>query len=135
MAKDCPKCSLVNADHAQRCDCGYDFQKGRMVKQPSSAKDAGKAEKPSASEEQLEHIIASYGESAGAAGKQRERGRIAPLPPELYSEGNLRVEVVDVRMGFWSMVVFMVKWAIAAIPAAIILSLLGLCMMWLLAKT
>lgn len=29
--------------------------------------------------------------------------------------------VVDVKMPFWSMVVFMVKWAIAAIPALIIL--------------
>jgi hypothetical protein len=31
------------------------------------------------------------------------------------------VVVTDVRMPFWSMVVFMVKWAIAAIPAMIIL--------------
>lgn len=29
--------------------------------------------------------------------------------------------VVDIRMPFWSMVAFMVKWAIAAIPAIIIL--------------
>jgi hypothetical protein len=36
---------------------------------------------------------------------------------------SLRPEVVvaDVRMSFWSMVIFMVKWAIASIPAAIIL--------------
>ena len=36
---------------------------------------------------------------------------------------SLRHEVVvaDVRMSFWSMVIFMVKWAIASIPAAIIL--------------
>src|SRR5664280_2082315 len=33
------------------------------------------------------------------------------------------VVVTDVRMPFWSMVVFMVKWAIAAIPAMIILVL------------
>ncbi len=25
MAKDCPKCGLVNPPGAQRCDCGYDF--------------------------------------------------------------------------------------------------------------
>ena len=36
-----------------------------------------------------------------------------------------RVLVVDIRMSFWSMVVFMVKAAIAAIPALIILGLLG----------
>ncbi|MNR69358.1 hypothetical protein D3C85_1945420 [compost metagenome] len=31
--------------------------------------------------------------------------------------------VVDVNMGFWSMVVFMVKWAFAAIPAMIVICL------------
>ena len=34
------------------------------------------------------------------------------------------VTIVDVRMPFWSMVVFMVKAAIAAIPAMIILTML-----------
>jgi hypothetical protein len=36
-----------------------------------------------------------------------------------------RVVVVDVEMRFWSMVAFMVKWAIASIPALVILILLG----------
>lgn len=38
-----------------------------------------------------------------------------------------RTEVVitDIRMPFWSMIVFMVKWAIAAIPAIIILSVIA----------
>ena len=27
---DCPECGLVNPPIAQRCDCGYDFDKGRM---------------------------------------------------------------------------------------------------------
>lgn len=33
----------------------------------------------------------------------------------------VKVIVTDFEMSFWSMVFFMVKWAIAAIPAAIIL--------------
>lgn len=33
------------------------------------------------------------------------------------------VVVTDIRMPFWSMVKFMVKWSIAAIPAMIILSI------------
>lgn len=37
-----------------------------------------------------------------------------------------RVVVVDIRMKFWSMVVFMVKLAIASIPAALILFALAL---------
>ena len=34
------------------------------------------------------------------------------------------VVITDIKMPFWSMVMFMVKWAIAAIPAIIILTLL-----------
>jgi hypothetical protein len=34
------------------------------------------------------------------------------------------VVVTDVRMGFGSMVVFMVKWAIASIPALLILTVI-----------
>jgi hypothetical protein len=41
-------------------------------------------------------------------------------PPEPSS-----VRIVDVNMPFGSMVGFMVKWAIAAIPAIIILAVLG----------
>lgn len=36
-----------------------------------------------------------------------------------------RVVVTDFDMGFGSMIVFMIKWAIASIPAAIILFVLG----------
>lgn len=36
------------------------------------------------------------------------------------------VVVADIRMPFWSMVTFMVKWSIAAIPAIIILFVIGL---------
>jgi hypothetical protein len=35
------------------------------------------------------------------------------------------VVVTDIQMPFMSMVVFMVKWVIAAIPAMIILAMLG----------
>ena len=35
------------------------------------------------------------------------------------------IVVTDVRIPFWSMVVLMVKWALAAIPAIIILIVIG----------
>lgn len=35
------------------------------------------------------------------------------------------VVVVDVKIPFWSMVVLLVKWSIAAIPAFVILVILG----------
>lgn len=41
------------------------------------------------------------------------------------TEPATRVVVTDIRMPFWSMVRFMVKWAIAAIPALIILAVIG----------
>jgi hypothetical protein len=40
--------------------------------------------------------------------------------------------VVDIRMPFWSMVTFMVKWAIAAIPAITILLVFYVLLSWLL---
>jgi hypothetical protein len=36
-----------------------------------------------------------------------------------------KVNIVDIEMPFWSMVVFMVKAAIASIPAFIILTIIG----------
>lgn len=38
---------------------------------------------------------------------------------------NNKVIVTDIQMSFMSMVIFMVKWAIAAIPALFILATLG----------
>jgi len=38
---------------------------------------------------------------------------------------NNEVTVVDIKMSFWSMVVFMVKWVLASIPAIMILLFLG----------
>ena len=35
--------------------------------------------------------------------------------------GPVQCRVIDINMPFWSMVVFMVKWAVASIPALIIL--------------
>lgn len=40
------------------------------------------------------------------------------------STQNNEVIVIDVKMHFWSMVAFMVKWAIASIPAFLILAVL-----------
>jgi len=42
------------------------------------------------------------------------------------------VVVIDVKIPFWSMVVLLVKWAIAAIPAIVILAILGSVTSWVL---
>lgn len=41
------------------------------------------------------------------------------------TEDKREVVVTDIKIPFWSMVILMVKWAIAAIPAVIILMLLA----------
>jgi hypothetical protein len=43
----------------------------------------------------------------------------------MSNSGSNDVAVVDIKMPFWSMVFFMVKWAIASIPAIIILVIVG----------
>jgi len=43
----------------------------------------------------------------------------------MNNEIEKRVVVTDIRMPFLSMMVFMIKWVIASIPAFMILSILG----------
>jgi hypothetical protein len=38
------------------------------------------------------------------------------------TQGTNQTVVVDIQIPFWSMVVFMIKWAFAAVPAIIIIS-------------
>ena len=47
-------------------------------------------------------------------------------------EESQHVVVEDIRMDFWSMVTFMVKWAIASIPAALILLTIATMFMFLI---
>lgn len=44
----------------------------------------------------------------------------------MNNEIEKRVVVTDISMPFMSMVIFMVKWVIASIPAFIILSIIGM---------
>lgn len=48
----------------------------------------------------------------------------APNKPAVQATTGQPVIVVDIQMRFWSMVVFMVKWAFAAIPALIIIAVI-----------
>ncbi len=49
----------------------------------------------------------------------------------MNEEESQYVVVTDIRMPFLSMVVFMIKWAVASIPAFIILSIIGFILMML----
>jgi len=50
----------------------------------------------------------------------------------MNEEESQYVVVTDIRMSFLSMVIFMVKWVVASIPAFIILSIIGAVLMMLL---
>ena len=58
-----------------------------------------------------------------ACGEQIDRGAVVRTSTEL--DMDQRVVVTDINMNFGSMVAFMVKWAIASIPAMLILVLLA----------
>lgn len=72
---------------------------------------------------------AAYTKVMAEAAAQADAGTPPPPParrpePIVFPE-QMAVRVVDIKMPFWSMVVFMVKWAIASIPAFIILAFIG----------
>ena len=46
-----------------------------------------------------------------------------------------QVIVTDIRMSFLSMIIFMVKWVLASIPALIILFLIGMFVMTVVSST
>lgn len=59
---------------------------------------------------------------------EMEKKSVPALPLALqHGPGTREVEVTDVNMKFWSMVVFMIKWAFASIPAVIVLAIVFLC--------
>jgi hypothetical protein len=55
----------------------------------------------------------------------RLSGMIPKEQNSLENQEKIRVTVVDITMPFSSMVFFMVKWAVASIPALTILLILG----------
>lgn len=134
----CPNCDFIEKDEAfgqpPTCPkCGAIYEKALRVRQLKElhakklkAAAEKKAEEQRARERQAQQREAERQESvtrpsisssisAGIAEARAER--------QIAEEAAAKREVVitDIRMPFWSMVVFMVKWAIAAIPAIIIL--------------
>jgi len=109
----CPECSHIplagNQPDPNRCpECGIFYQKAVEMRR----------EREQAAQQQL---------AAEAAARKQAANAISPNVKSAMVEykGAQPVVVLDVNMSFNSMVVFMIKWAIAAIPAMIILFALG----------
>lgn len=74
------------------------------------------------------HIAAANAKAEGQQVEARSQGlKVAPAVADATRQfpGAQPVVIVDIKMSFWSMVVFMVKWAFAAIPALLIICVLG----------
>ena len=69
-----------------------------------------------------------------AAEQQAAANAVAPNVRQAMASfrGAQPVVVLDVNMSFGSMVIFMIKWALAAIPAILILSLIGFFLVFLI---
>lgn len=92
---ECPECGEEYSEHAPEC--------------PNCGGEGRRSN--SEAEREGESEVDIRGTAARRASESSER------PDE--------VVVADIRMGFGSMVVFMVKWVLASIPALLILALLG----------
>lgn len=122
----CPNCEYVATEEAfgdpAKCpDCGVYYAKAlanKIRKDNAEAARAAEREMATAAPSVVENIR----ESVKAGRARRAEEEAAKLRAKSAALAR-PVIVVDINMGFWSMVQFMVKWALATIPAALILLL------------
>jgi uncharacterized membrane protein YvbJ len=104
--KTCPKCGTKNLNNNNSCDeCGTSLEQF-------------------SNHENFENVLNN---SEIANQLKTLSDKLSQI--ELNTKNGGSVAIADINMTFESMVVFMIKWAIATIPAAIILFLLGLIFM------
>lgn len=106
----CPECNHIplagNQPDPTRCpECGIFYQKAAEMQRDR---------------EQITH---QQQLAADAAARKQAENSVSPKVKAAMFEyrGAQPVVVIDVNMSFGSMVVFMIKWALAAIPAMILL--------------
>ena len=111
MKKKCLECTELNPKNARKCRaCGNDFSAGGW------AMDDGN--------NSSETILDDYNDdSTFNWNKENSSERTSNTTTQFPKIMN--VDVKDIDMSFSNMVVFMVKWAIASIPAMIILFMIG----------
>lgn len=121
----CPSCDFTEKDEAfgdpAICpECGIEYGKAfraRQMRDQLVAQRSGKQPVDTMVEEEPRGRLANAA-TAVAKGRAARAAREADRAQKIESQ---KVVVADIDMPFWSMVNFMVKWAIAAIPAMIIL--------------
>lgn len=111
--KKCRKCGAVNHPNNVRCQqCGEELPIAKIESDDPPPAPSGQQSTPP---------ISARAEPAQARPSIKAEVQSSPSPNGQPSE----VRIVDIRMPFLSMVAFMVKWALAAIPALLILIVIG----------
>jgi predicted nucleic acid-binding Zn-ribbon protein len=109
----CPECNHIplagNQPDQSRCpECGIYYQKAIELRRSRDQQSQQQAANESGAKKQAANALSPA-----------VRGAMAEY------KGAQPVVVLDVSMSFGSMVIFMIKWALAAIPALLILGLIG----------
>jgi len=127
----CPACNKESdpaeyGDPAKCPACGVFYEKALALKQrritaEAAAKEAAKPKPSGTSQPADDWNGAKVSVGDGTRQRSAEQQRNIATRATLVAQP---VVVVDISMSFWSMVIFMVKWVVASIPAAIILALL-----------
>lgn len=102
--------------------CGYEPTMSEMQRSPDDCVKCGVNY-----EGHARHMASVQAQREAERSANAVRAKMAPAVLDAHSKypGAQPVVVVDIKMSFWSMVVFMVKWALASIPALIILLMIG----------
>lgn len=122
---ECPKCGVVYAKvRARGVLSDEEFEKAQARAEARLEAEAARM-KPASATRAVLSGKGAMGECEDCGKPVSQRAAACPhcgcrfvVPPQ-------HVVVADVEMRFGSMVVFMVKWAVAAIPAAVLLILLA----------
>lgn len=125
----CPNCDFIDKDEAfgepATCPkCGAIYEKALRIREIKTRQDLLEKQKqePQGVRQgaSLKDRLASASASASHGREKRAEAGIQ----KQHKRESSSVIVTDIDMPFWSMVSFMVKWAIASIPAIIILALI-----------
>jgi len=99
--KTCPKCNTRNLNDSKNCDsCGAVLDNQKNIKNEN------------------------WNDTEILKELKKITSKISTL--NSVTEANKNISILDIKMSFLSMVIFIIKWAIAAIPAMIILFIIGL---------
>ncbi|MDY0191677.1 MAG: hypothetical protein RBR22_13200 [Desulfuromonas sp.] len=145
----CPNCDFIDKDEAfgdpAKCpECGAFYDKALKVKE---LKNALARQSTAADTDELAAVGKSEDKIARERARKEQRDHEARVKADLKAkaesdraelkrqfaqerqereriERGRKVVIADIDMPFWSMVQFMVKWALASIPAVLILMLI-----------